>query len=64
MVFRFDQRGDRLVFADTRTLGTLCIMHENELHLIHGLSSMGPEPLTPQFTTEYLATVLSRRKGK
>lgn len=63
VVFFLDN-GDRLVFADTRTLGTLCAMQESELHHIHGLSSMGPEPLSDQFTVDYLVKTLGQRKGK
>jgi formamidopyrimidine-DNA glycosylase len=63
-VLFFLDRGDRLVFADTRTLGTLHVMHREELDQIHGLASMGPEPLSPDFTTDYLAWVLKRRKAK
>jgi formamidopyrimidine-DNA glycosylase len=56
--------GDRLVFADTRTLGTLSVMRLEELDRIHGLATMGPEPLSPEFTVDYLAGALKRRKAK
>ena len=56
--------GDQLVFSDTRTLGTIDIMHANELNQIHGLATMGPEPLSPEFTTDYLAKALIRSSAK
>ncbi|KYZ77378.1 formamidopyrimidine-DNA glycosylase [Anaerosporomusa subterranea] len=63
-VLFFLDTGDRLVFADTRTLGTLYLMHLEELSHIHGLASMGPEPLSSEFTADYLARALNRRKAK
>ncbi|MDU4960738.1 MAG: bifunctional DNA-formamidopyrimidine glycosylase/DNA-(apurinic or apyrimidinic site) lyase [Sporomusaceae bacterium] len=60
----FLDNGDRLVFADTRTLGTLSVMQEGELDRIHGLASMGPEPLSPEFDAAYLLRALSARKAK
>jgi len=56
--------GDSLEYSDTRTLGTLYLLRENELSRIYGLSSLGPEPLSPQFTVEYLVSGLAKRKGK
>lgn len=63
VVFCLDN-GDRLVFADTRTLGTLSALQADELATVHGLSSMGPEPLSPELTNEYLHNALKRRKAK
>lgn len=56
--------GATLIYADTRTLGTLYAMPDDELWRIHGLSTMGPEPLTDGFTVPYLQETLSKRKGK
>ncbi len=56
--------GDRLVFADVRTLGTLYLLKSEELQRIHGLASMGPEPLSDEFTADYLASVVKHRKAK
>ena len=63
VVFHF-VGGDALEYYDTRTLGTLYLLRQNELNRIYGLSSLGPEPLTAEFTPEYLSTGLARRKGK
>jgi formamidopyrimidine-DNA glycosylase len=62
IVFRFDN-GDALVYADTRTLGTLYLMPQNELWRIAGLATMGPEPLSDEFTQEYFADMLSKRQA-
>ena len=56
--------GDSLEYSDTRTLGTLYLLRENELDRIYGLATLGPEPLSPQFTVEYLVAALAKRKGK
>lgn len=63
IIFDLDN-GDRLIYADTRTLGTLYLMPEDELWRIAGLASLGPEPLTPEFTEEYLKQMVSRKSGK
>ncbi|MPM62437.1 Formamidopyrimidine-DNA glycosylase [bioreactor metagenome] len=44
-------------------MGTLYAMPIDELWRISGLSSMGPEPLSDDFTLEYLITGLKKRKG-
>lgn len=56
--------GARLVYADTRTLGTLYAIKPGEIKLIKGLAEMGPEPLSEAFTVEYLASVLSGKRTK
>lgn len=58
--------GDMLVYADTRTLGTLYALGEDEAWRISGLANMGPEPLSAEFTSTYLKETLSpcRRKIK
>lgn len=63
IVFTLDG-GDQLVYADTRTLGTLYAMPSKELWRISGLTTMGPEPLSKDFTFSYLQGVLAKRKGK
>lgn len=63
VIFHFEG-GDGLEYSDTRTLGTLYLLREDELGRIYGLSSLGPEPLAPQFTVEYLMEGLAKRKGK
>jgi formamidopyrimidine-DNA glycosylase len=61
--FIFDG-GDALWYADTRTLGTLYAMKEEELWRISGLANMGPEPLSSEFTVEYLKKIFAKRQGK
>lgn len=63
IIFRLDN-GDVLLYADTRTLGTLYLMPENELWRISGLASMGPEPLSQDFTLQYFIDMLSKRQAK
>ncbi len=60
--FTFDN-GDLLLYADTRTLGTLYLLPQVELWRISGLASMGPEPLSAEFTLDYLIAMLSKRKA-
>lgn len=62
IIFQLDN-GDALIYADTRTLGTLYAMPETELWRITGLASMGPEPLSAEFTSEYLHTMLKGRQA-
>lgn len=56
--------GAKLLYADTRTLGTLYAMPESELWRIAGLASMGPEPLTQEFSPAYFRGLLAGRKGR
>lgn len=56
--------GNKLFYADTRTLGTLYAMPESELWRIAGLASMGPEPLSAEFSPAYFCGLLSARKGR
>lgn len=55
---------DALLYADTRTLGTLYAMKESELWRISGLAGLGPEPLSAEFTVEYLRKITATRQGK
>lgn len=63
VIFYLDN-GDRLFYADTRTLGTMYAFDETELWRIAGLTRMGPEPLSDEFTFGYFSQTLSNRKGK
>lgn len=63
IIFLLDN-GDTLLYADTRTLGTLYLMPQDELWRIAGLASMGPEPLSEEFTLEYFAGMLAKRQAK
>lgn len=62
IIFKLDN-GDRLIYGDTRTLGTLYLLPPEELWRISGLATMGPEPLSPEFTLEYLTKTLKERHG-
>ena len=53
-----------LLYADTRTLGTLYLLPKNELWRISGLNTLGPEPLSEDFTLEYFRSKLAKRKAK
>ncbi len=61
ILFQLDH-GAMLVYADTRTLGAVYALHAGERWRIRGLVEMGPEPLTADFTQDYLAAVLTGRK--
>ena len=54
--------GSRLCFADIRTFGVIYGLKPGELDMVKGLREMGPEPLSPEFTAEYLEGIA--RKGK
>ncbi len=56
--------GDKLIYADTRTLGTLYCIKPGELDKIKGLYELGPEPLSAEFTLEYLQSKLKNNRGK
>ena len=56
--------GDALEYFDTRTLGTLYLLRTEELGRIYGLASLGPEPLSPEFSLQYLQAGLAKRTGK
>lgn len=63
IIFQLDN-GDRLLYSDTRTLGTLYLMPQDELWRISGLAGLGPEPLSDDFTLAYLRDMLKGRHGK
>jgi formamidopyrimidine-DNA glycosylase len=63
IIFHFSG-GDSMEYSDTRTLGTIYLIREKELSRIYGLSSLGPEPLSPEFTADYMVSALAKRKGK
>ncbi len=56
--------GGTLVYADTRTLGTLYVLRKGEEGRVAGLASMGPEPLSAAFTLEYLSKKLQASRCK
>ncbi len=55
--------GDALLYADSRTLGTLYALPDDELWRIAGLASLGPEPLSAEFTLDYFRETVTGRKG-
>jgi len=63
IVFQLDN-GAILVYADTRTLGTVYALLPGETWRISGLSTMGPEPLSAEFTIVYLTSLLEKSRGK
>ena len=63
IVFHLDN-DDLLVYADTRTLGTIHVINKTEIWRISGLANLGPEPLSKEFTVEYLELILANNKGK
>ena len=54
--------GSCLVYGDTRTLGTIHGLRPQERAMLKGLNEMGPEPLSPEFTAEYLSQTTNQRK--
>lgn len=56
------QTGDCLVYGDTRTLGTIHGLKPQERGMLKGLAEMGSEPLSAEFTAEYLYQTASQRK--
>lgn len=51
--------GTAMVYSDTRTLGALYLVEDLDHTGIHGLDTLGIEPLSNRFTAAYLTTVLS-----
>lgn len=62
IIFKLDN-GDMLLYADTRTLGTLYLLPYDELWRISGLANMGPEPLSAEFSLQYFTDMLQKRHG-
>ena len=56
------QDGASLVYGDTRTLGTIHGLKPQESGMLKGLAEMGPEPLSAEFTAEYLYKTAKQRK--
>src|ERR671922_1070325 len=54
--------GDRLVYRDVRRFGTWLVLDAIELEPYLATKN-GPEPLSPRFTSAWLATQLSRRRA-
>ena len=56
------QDGASLVYGDTRTLGTIHGLKPQKSGMLKGLAEMGPEPLSAEFTAEYLYKTANQRK--
>ncbi len=54
--------GNALLYADSRTLGTLYALPADELWRISGLATLGPEPLSAEFTPEYFRESIAGRR--
>lgn len=63
IIFCLDD-GMALHYADTRTLGTLYALRQEEIWRVSGLANMGPEPLTDEFTALYLQNLLKKSRAK
>lgn len=58
--FVLDDKSE-LLYVDSRTLGTMHLIESKEE--IQGLHQLGPEPLSEEFSVEYLERLLKRKKG-
>lgn len=59
----FSLSGEReLRYADQRKFGTIDLVSQTEMNKLKGLSELGMEPLSPDFTAERLAAVLQNKK--
>ncbi len=61
IIFKLED-GDALLYADSRTLGTLYALPADELWRISGLATLGPEPLSAEFTPEYFRECIAGRR--
>lgn len=56
VIFTLDD-GNKFIYADIRRLGTLDVIKQSELPRIKGLFTLGAEPLSKEFTAEYLQKI-------
>ena len=56
VIFTLEDK-NKLVYADVRRLGTLDAVTNRELPRLKGLYSLGAEPLTADFSVDYVAAV-------
>ena len=63
IVFRLSS-GAALVYADTRCLGTVQNLLPDEKDKAKGLYTLGPEPLSAEFTEQYLRQKCKSKRGK
>lgn len=62
-VFSFRSR-DELRFEDLRKFGTLDLVPQGEYQTIHGLYTMGVEPLSEEFTADFFHRLLEGRQTR
>ncbi len=55
--------GSILSYSDSRTLGTLHLLPDHALGEIKGLTTLGPEPLSEEFSKAYLKSSVTDKKG-
>ena len=61
---RFDLTdGSVLSYSDSRTLGTLHLLPDHVLSEIKGLTALGPEPLSEDFSASYLKNCVADKRG-
>lgn len=63
VIFTLEDK-NKLVYADVRRLGTLDAVTNQELPRLKGLYSLGAEPLTADFSVDYLQKVLQKSKSR
>lgn len=63
VIFTFDD-GSHLYFNDLRKFGLIEVLTESELNNLNFLQKLGPEPLEPGFTAEYLREQLKSHPGQ
>lgn len=60
IIFELDD-GSRLVYNDPRRFGLIKLVERSELAAVEELKGLGPEPLSEQFSAEYLFRATRRR---
>ena len=55
--------GEYIIFADIRTFGGVYALKKEQLQEIHGLATLGAEPLSEELTVMYLSSRLKKRKS-
>ena len=56
------KNGQQLVYNDPRRFGLIALSKTDELDISPLLNHLGVEPLSPEFTPEYLANILRNKK--
>lgn len=63
VVFVFSN-GSKLFFTDVRRFGEIYLLTRDEIDKVPAIKSMGPEPLSPEFTARKLKEKLKGKRGK